>query len=149
KMLGRLGQPPDAVASANDDYALGVLSALEIAGVRTPDDIAVVGYDNHTNIRSHDFGFAEISSPDPSGAVRWRVKVDAGTLELTPVRAPFHEMGWRALELALARSRGEPVPEAETIPTELVVRGSCGCFSSAHGRPAPAGPVRVASDPVA
>jgi signal transduction histidine kinase/DNA-binding LacI/PurR family transcriptional regulator len=149
KLLNRLALPPEAVAAANDDYALGVLAALEGGGIRTPDEIAVVGYDNHTNIRSHQFGFEEMSSADRTGTARWRVNVSAGTLELTTVRAPFHEMGWQALELALALVRGEPVPEVQTIPTELVVRGSCGCFSSAYGRSAPAGPVRIAAEPIA
>jgi signal transduction histidine kinase/DNA-binding LacI/PurR family transcriptional regulator len=146
KMLDRLTVPPDAVAAANDDYALGVLAALESAGIRTPDDVAVVGYDNHTNIRSHDLGYEVTFSGDRRAEVQRRVNVNAGTLELTTVRAPFHEMGWRALELALARVRGEPVPEVQTMPTELVIRGSCGCFSSASGQPTPA-QVRIAQEP--
>ncbi len=148
KLLHRLAVPPDAVAAANDDYALGVLAALETVGIRTPDDMAVVGYDNHTNIRSHELGLVPVRSDEGTApSVQWRVNVNAGTLELTTVRGPFHEMGTRAVELALARIRGEPVPETETIPTELVVRGSCGCFSSAYGQAAPA-ETRIAHGPV-
>jgi signal transduction histidine kinase/DNA-binding LacI/PurR family transcriptional regulator/ActR/RegA family two-component response regulator len=116
----------DAIVAANDDLAIGVLSALDARQVRTPDDVAVVGFDDFTNIRNHDVGFE--SPEDETGAVRRSVNVSSSTLSLTTVRGPFHAMGWRGIELALARLRGEAVPEAVTIPTELVVRRSCGCF---------------------
>jgi signal transduction histidine kinase/DNA-binding LacI/PurR family transcriptional regulator len=147
-MLGRLGTPPDAIAAANDDVAHGVLAALEAAGIRTPDDVGVVGYDNHTNIRSHDFGYETIAGEDPTAAVRRRVNVHAGTLELTTIRAPFAEMGRCALEVALAMVRGEPVPAVQTMATELVVRRTCGCFPAVEGPAAPAGrSIRVAPVP--
>ena len=52
-------------------------------------------------------------------------------LPLTTVRMPFYELGRRAAELVLAQLRGEEVPEVVTMPTELIVRRSCGCFSQA------------------
>ncbi len=57
KMLLSVEEPPDAIAAANDDYASGVVSALEEMGFRTPEDIAVVGYDTHPNVRTHDLGY--------------------------------------------------------------------------------------------
>src|SRR5256885_366179 len=36
------GAPPDAIVAAHDDYAVAVLSTLAAAGLRTPDDVAVV-----------------------------------------------------------------------------------------------------------
>ncbi len=117
---------PDAIVAANDDLAIGVLSALDARRVRTPDDVAVVGFDDHTNIRNHDVGFE--STEDETGAVRRSVNVSSSTLSLTTVRGPFHAMGWSGVELALARLRGDPVPPVVTIPTQLVVRRSCGCF---------------------
>jgi signal transduction histidine kinase/DNA-binding LacI/PurR family transcriptional regulator/ActR/RegA family two-component response regulator len=127
------GVRADGIVAANDDLAIGVLSALDARQVRTPDDVAVVGFDDYINIRNHDVGFE--SSEDETGAVRRSVNVSTSTLSLTTVRAPFHTMGWRSVELALARLRGEVVPPVVTIPTELVVRRSCGCFPTAYPPP--------------
>lgn len=132
KMLARIDEPPDAVAAANDDYAIGVVSALEELGFRTPEDVAVVGYGNHTNVRTHDLGY--------STAARMQREVDiaAAAPAFTTVRAPFHEMGFRAAELAVALVRGEPTRHRQTMPTELIVRRSCGCLPSGLGDHAPA-----------
>ncbi|SEQ47874.1 substrate-binding domain-containing protein [Lentzea albida] len=111
RMLSRVLEPPDAIAAANDDYATGAVAALEELGFRTPEEIAVVGYDNHTNVRMND---------------------------LTTVRAPFRQMGFRAVELAVALVKGEPTRHRQTMPTELVVRRSCGCLPSGLGDHAPA-----------
>ncbi|SDP97595.1 DNA-binding transcriptional regulator, LacI/PurR family, partial [Lentzea jiangxiensis] len=111
KMLAGLDEPPDAIAAASDDYALGIVAALEELGFRTPEEIAVVGYDNHTDVRAND---------------------------LTTVRAPFREMGIRAVELAVALVNGKPTRQRQMMPTELVVRRSCGCLPSGLGGHAPA-----------
>ncbi len=124
------GEPPDAIVAANDDFAVAALSALTASGVVGPEHIAVVGFDDFTNIRTHDLGF-DSGSGEEAGAVRRTVNVSAGSLSLTTVRAPFHEMGRRAVELVLALIRGEPVPSVVTVPTELVVRRSCGCLPTA------------------
>jgi signal transduction histidine kinase/DNA-binding LacI/PurR family transcriptional regulator len=121
------GVLPDAFAAANDDLATGVLSALAAHGVSAPDEVAVVGFDNSTNVRTHDLGFDGAFEDDP-GAVRRIVNISVDTLSLTTVRAPFRELGYRAVEVALARIAGEPVPDVVTVPTELVVRHSCGCL---------------------
>jgi signal transduction histidine kinase/DNA-binding LacI/PurR family transcriptional regulator len=136
RMLGN--EPPDAIAAANDDFAVGVLFALSEANVRTPDDVSVVGFDDITNIRSHDLGF-DAGTDDETGAVRRAVNIDAGALSLTTVRAPFHEMGWRAVELVAGLIRGEKVPQLVTVPTQLVVRRSCGCFPMDAAQPATEG----------
>ncbi|MFD9698028.1 substrate-binding domain-containing protein [Lentzea sp. NPDC059081] len=135
ELLASVVELPDGFAAANDDYAIAVVSALESAGLRTPADIAVVGYDNYTNMRTRDLGYIS------EGSVSWvlsTVNIDASTPSFTTVRAPFHEMGFRAAELALALAKGEPTPQLEIMPTELVVRRSCGCLPSEHGRHAPA-----------
>jgi len=131
--VGRMladGEPPDAIVAANDDFAVGVLSALAASNVRTPAEIAVVGFDDSTNIRTHDLGF-DSGMDDETGAVRRAVNVNVDTLSLTTVRAPFRELGRRAVETALALVRGETVPSVVSVPTELVVRRSCGCLPSA------------------
>jgi signal transduction histidine kinase/DNA-binding LacI/PurR family transcriptional regulator len=116
-------EPPDAIAAANDDLATGVLTALAAADVRTPEEIAVVGFDDSMNIRNHDLGF-------DSGirTSRRTVNVNVNTLSLTTVRAPFRELGRRALDVVLGLIRGETVPRVVNVPTELVVRRSCGCL---------------------
>ncbi|WP_439659601.1 substrate-binding domain-containing protein [Lentzea sp. HUAS TT2] len=138
KMLDEAAEPPDAIAAANDEFALGAVTAVQEAGLRTPEDVAVVGYDNHTCIRSNDLGYQSVSPQASTGSVHRRVNIDAGTPALTTVRAPFHEMGRRAAELAHALIRGEPTPALEVIPAELVVRRSCGCIPSGNGVSAPA-----------
>ncbi|HEX8864417.1 MAG TPA: substrate-binding domain-containing protein, partial [Lentzea sp.] len=138
KMIASLEEPPDAIAAANDDYAIGVVSALEELGFRTPEDIAVVGYDNHTNVRTHDLGYVTATGDGPPDRVHREVNIDAATPAFTTVRAPFHEMGVRAAELALALVRGEPTLPRQTMPIELIVRRSCGCLPSGLGDHAPA-----------
>jgi signal transduction histidine kinase/DNA-binding LacI/PurR family transcriptional regulator len=135
RLLDEVAEPPDAFAAANDEFALGVVTAVQEAGLRTPEDVAVVGYDNHTCIRSNDLGYQAPALP--SGSVHRRVNIDAGTPALTTVRAPFHEMGRRAAEIARALLRGEPAPALEVVPTGLVVRRSCGCIPSGDGISAP------------
>ena len=143
KMLDRLAEPPGAIAAANDDLALGVLAALEAAGIRSPADVAVVGFDNRANIRTHDLGYEDAGGHELVSAASRRVNINAGTVELTTVKAPFAQMGRRALEIALALARGEPAPAVQTVPTELVVRRSCGCFLATHADAAPAGRERI------
>jgi signal transduction histidine kinase/DNA-binding LacI/PurR family transcriptional regulator len=117
----------DAIAAANDDVAVGALSALVESGVRTPEDIAIVGFDDFANVRPHFLGFNARSDEETAG-VRSSVNVDASSLSFTTVRAPFHEMGRRSVELMLGMLRGESVPAVVNIATSLVVRRSCGCF---------------------
>ncbi|MFF3500307.1 LacI family DNA-binding transcriptional regulator [Streptomyces sp. NPDC003247] len=96
-----LAAEPDAVVCAWDDIAFAVLSQLHIAGRRVPDDIAVVGFD--------DGPVARASFPP-----------------LTTVHQPFRRMGRAAVRILLdALERGD-VPANASVPTQLVVRESCG-----------------------
>lgn len=98
---------PTAIFCSNDLMAFGCLRALREAGIRVPDDMSVVGFD------------------DLPGA-------DRTTPALTTVRQPLREMGRSAFELLLdqmARSRkggSTSQPKVITLPTELVVRQSTG-----------------------
>ncbi|MFH9861349.1 LacI family DNA-binding transcriptional regulator [Streptomyces sp. NPDC017202] len=99
-----LGLPdrPTAVFCANDLLALGVLQALYEAGLRVPDDIAVVGYD--------DIGFAA-----------------SAVVPLTSVRRPAVATGWQAGRLLIEDTapRGTGHEHAHVVlPPELVVRRS-------------------------
>jgi signal transduction histidine kinase len=118
--------PPDAVVAANDDFAVAVLSALSSAGIRTPEDIAVVGFDDFANMYTNDFS-VDGGAGEATGAVRQTVNVSAAALSLTTVHAPFREMGRYAVDTLLALLRGEAVPATVMVPTELVIRHSCGC----------------------
>jgi LacI family transcriptional regulator len=93
---------PDAVFVASDLMAVGVLRALHQAGRRVPDDVAVVGFD--------DAPIADFTDPP-----------------LTTVRQPVYELGIVAVELLLRLLERETEGPLRTIlPTELVIRASCG-----------------------
>lgn len=94
---------PDAVFAANDSMAVGALSALRDAGLRVPDDIAVVGFD--------DIPIAQYLSP-----------------ALTTVRVSIASLGVRAAARLFdsLSARERPLHTQEILPTELVVRRSCG-----------------------
>ncbi|MER5712972.1 LacI family DNA-binding transcriptional regulator [Streptomyces sp. NPDC002122] len=101
RLLG-LSERPTAVFCANDLLALGVLQALYAAGVRVPDDMAIVGYD--------DIEFAA-----------------AATVPLTSVRQPALTLGARAAELLLEETgdrADEHRHEHVVLQPELVVRRS-------------------------
>ncbi len=93
---------PDAVFAANDSMAAGALRALHEAGVRVPEDTALMGFDG---------------LPASERAVP----------PLTTIRQPVTETGARAVEMLNRLIDGEAHrPLVEIMPVELVVRGSCG-----------------------
>ncbi|RZS36423.1 LacI family transcriptional regulator [Herbihabitans rhizosphaerae] len=93
-----LDELPTALVAANDFNAVGAISALEEAGLRVPDDISVIGYDN-TSLA----GLRHVS--------------------LTTVDQPRHEMGRLAGEALLQRVRGERTDAARhLLHPSLVVR---------------------------
>lgn len=90
---------PDAIFAASDLMARGALTALRSAGLRVPEDVAVVGFDDtHVAV-----------STDPP---------------LTTVRQPMRAMGEAMAEVLLSHLAGDEPPQVTTLPTELVVRGS-------------------------
>jgi DNA-binding LacI/PurR family transcriptional regulator len=94
----------DAIFSGDDDAALGVFTALQRAGRIIPDHVAVVGFD--------DVPLARFMSPP-----------------LTTVRAPTEQTGKDAVKQLVHLIRGEPAESITLLPTELVIRNSCGCKS--------------------
>jgi DNA-binding LacI/PurR family transcriptional regulator/signal transduction histidine kinase len=92
-----------AIVAANDEEAIGILSALEARSVDVPGQIAVVGFDDI----------------EPSAFV---------SPPLTTVRMDLADIGKRAAELLLRRLGGETVDETTTVPLPLVIRRSCGCL---------------------
>ena len=104
KLLAARGESlPDAVVCANDQMAIGVLQAFAKAGVRVPEQVAVVGFDD----------IFPGSLYDPP---------------LTTVHQPMRLLGERACTRLLDRiTRPSLRPRVELLPTELVLRSSCGC----------------------
>lgn len=92
---------PDGIVTSNDHLAIGLVHGLIGRGVRVPEDVAVVGYD--------DIEFAAIAA-----------------VPLTSVRQPAREMGRTAAELLLARITGTPGSELAAVVyrPELIVRAS-------------------------
>ena len=104
-----LPEPPSAIFASNDRAAFGVLRAARERGLRVPDDLSVVGFDD-----------------EPAAA-----HTGPG---LTTVRQPLREMGTVGVERLLARMRHPDAPaELVLLPTELVVRGSTGPVPHAGG----------------
>jgi LacI family transcriptional regulator len=96
----------DAVFAMNDLMAIG---ALDVLGDRVPAEVSVVGFD--------DIAAAELTRP-----------------KLTTVRQPLYEMGQTAVSLALeAIEHGTTAEQNVTLPTTLIVRGSCGGIVSMSG----------------
>jgi LacI family transcriptional regulator len=104
RMLADFGaHRPDAIVCANDQMAFGVLRSLAEHSIRVPEDIAVVGFD--------DIYHATLSDPP-----------------LTTVRQPTRAIGERACERLIERIADPALrPAVELLPTELVIRSSCGC----------------------
>jgi LacI family transcriptional regulator len=97
---------PDAIVSANDQMAIGAIRELQMAGVDVPGEIAVVGFDDM-------HGGALLVPP------------------LTTVRQPMRRLGERACSRLLERIAQPSLPRhVELLPTELIIRQSCGCVVS-------------------
>ena len=95
-----LEQPPTAIFAANDETALGVLEAARTHGLRVPQDLSVVGFD--------DTDVARVAAPP-----------------LTAVAQPLRKMGAVAMRTALRLAAGERVDSHHVeLATELVVRDS-------------------------
>ena len=93
---------PDAVFAASDTMAIGAMHAIREAGLRIPEDIAIVGFDD-----------LPISS--------------YSDVALTTVRQPVVSFGIKAVELLVDLIEHGIEPTRRVIvDTELMVRGTCG-----------------------
>jgi len=102
---------PDAIACGNDQMAIGAIRELHTAGIRVPEDIAVVGFD--------DMHLGALLTPP-----------------LTTVHQPMRRLGERSCSMLLERIADPALPHrAERLPTTLVIRESCGCPPSPQSEP--------------
>ena len=102
QQLFALPKPPTAIFAANDDMALGALTAAQRLGIAVPHDVAIVGFDDSR-----------------AATLVWP--------ELTTVRQPLAEMAMAAVDMLLSGAvHAEPVQPApmRVLPHEVIVRGS-------------------------
>lgn len=93
----------DALIASNDLSCIGAMEVLAQAGLRVPEDVAVVGFDD----------IVEARAVSPS---------------LTTVRHPTFSLGYQAVATLLEYIRGQQARSTKVVvPTRLVVRESCGC----------------------
>ncbi len=116
RIAGLLSGRPRCTAlfvAAGDLVTAGLKSATR-AGLRIPDDLAVVSFDDHP--------LYEYFSPG-----------------LTAVSQPIHDLGRAAVDLLFSLMDGtEPDEKSRILPTRIVARGSCGFGGARSSRP-PAG----------
>lgn len=104
-----LEHPPTAIFASNDAMAMGAMDAVRSRGLRIPEDISIVGFD--------DIPQAEVVRP-----------------ALTTVRQPLRQMGGLAAQMLIDKLK---TPYAELgrieLPTELIVRASTGSAKDKAG----------------
>jgi len=94
--------PPTAIFVASDMVAMGALQTIRDQGLRVPEDITIVGFDDITAAR-----FV--------------------TPALTTVRVPTFGLGWSAAEILICLIEQDIIAQTHTLlETELIVRDSCG-----------------------
>jgi DNA-binding LacI/PurR family transcriptional regulator len=109
-MKSLLERGVDAVFAGTDLMAIGASQAIADAGLRIPDDIALVGFDD------------------------LRHAVEA-TPQLTTIRHPIHEKGALAARMLLDLIEGKTdSPQHILLPTELTIRKSCGAVKNLQPR---------------
>ncbi|MEX2162041.1 MAG: LacI family DNA-binding transcriptional regulator [Anaerolineales bacterium] len=94
----------DAVFTGDDSAAIGVMEALEQSGLRVPQDVSVVGFNDSRHS-------AFLNPP------------------LTTINAPTHEVGRIATKNLFNQITNHPVDSVTLLPTEIIIRQSCGCTS--------------------
>ncbi len=103
-ILSQAAPLPDAVYAMNDVMAFGAIRAIRERGLRVPEDIAVVGFD--------DVRLAGFCNPP-----------------LTTMNEPDEEHGRKAAEMLIALLTGNIIDERHvTLHTRLIVRDSCGAL---------------------
>lgn len=92
----------EAVIAANSSLMIDAIRVLNERGIKVPDDLAVVGFDNLEQ--------SKVINPP-----------------LTVAFSNFQDLSRKAVEMILDMLNGKTVPEKTIIPTRLLIRQSCGC----------------------
>jgi LacI family transcriptional regulator len=111
RLLETVKPRPTAIFASNDLMAFGAMDAIREFGLRIPEDISIVGFD--------DIPQASLVFP-----------------KLTTVRQPLDQMGRVAVRMLLEQieDRSHP-PQRVTLQTELIIRDSCGPFQPQTSQP--------------
>jgi DNA-binding LacI/PurR family transcriptional regulator len=99
KELFAQSELPTAIFCANDESAIGLMRAANELGLRIPEDLSVIGFDDSPS--------AEMAFP-----------------QLTSVKQPLEQIGATALRDLVSLIEGRPVPARPSFHTELVIRKS-------------------------
>ena len=102
-LLDERGLRIQSIAASNDRMAFGAIEVLQQRGIQVPDSVSVTGFD-------------DVSESQSMG------------VPLTTVHQSFTEAGKLAFGALIKRMNGEHVHDINIIPTQLVVRWSCGCL---------------------
>lgn len=102
RALLSLPEPPTAIFAANDSMAIGCMTAVREKGLRIPEDVSVVGFD--------DIAVAALVQPG-----------------LTTLRQPMAAMAHAAAQELMRRIQGQPgLRQSIEFPSEFIIRGSTG-----------------------
>ncbi|WP_337268533.1 LacI family DNA-binding transcriptional regulator [Oryzifoliimicrobium ureilyticus] len=95
------GRPATAIFASSDEIAIGLVEVLQAEGIRMPEDVSIIGFD--------DVGPLHLFAPP-----------------LTAIHQPVRTIGRRALSLLLETDWASepPYPSEELVPVEIVVRSS-------------------------
>lgn len=92
----------DAIVACSNSFLFQSVYYLEKKGIKIPDDIALIGFDDSDEVRA--------ISP-----------------LLTTVCSSHYDMGFKSIETILSKINGEIIPEKTVLNGELLIRESCGC----------------------
>ncbi len=102
-LLDERGMRFPAIVAANDRMAFGALEALQMRGIQVPEQIALTGFDDVDEAQS-------LGVP------------------LTTVHQSFYEQGRQVFTMLMQRMEGKSIAPVTKVPTQLIVRWSCGCL---------------------
>lgn len=101
-----LDNPPTAIFAASDDMAMEIISVAMENGIKVPEDISIIGFDDN-----------------PAGLF--------GPVALTTIKQPLFAMGEEAVKVLNDIMQGKHEgPSRKVLPPELIVRESCAAPSS-------------------